>query len=292
MITIKRAAELTGVPEATLRIWERRYGIGAPSRSESGYRLYDAPAILAIKDMQRLIAEGWSPQQAAIEVRGRVVDVASAAQPNAPAGHELPGDVTDRFFAAIDALDGRQLSSVLDSAFSVASFEFVTDNWLVPTLRQLGERWAAGDVDIASEHFASHAIMRRLSAAFEGSSQSGSGPRVLIGAPSGSLHEIGTLAFATAVARRALRVVYLGADVPAESWVAAAQRHGADAVAISVVMPSDVAAAQLCVDALKRHCPQVAITVGGSAASAVRGSELVLTGGVGESADMLTRLLA
>lgn len=292
MITIKRAAELTGVPVATLRIWERRYGIGAPSRSESGYRLYDGAAIVAIKEMQGLIAEGWSPQQAASEVQARAKGHGSETPARGPAGHELPADVTTRFFAAIEALDAAALSQVLDSAFAVASFEYVIDHWLVPTLRELGERWVAGEVDIASEHFASHAIMRRLAAAFEGAAQATSGPRVLIGSPSGSLHEIGTLAFATAVARRALRVVYLGADVPAESWVAAARRHGADAVAISVVMPGDVATAQTCVDALRRDCPQVAITVGGPSAAQVRGSELVLSGGVGESADMLARLLA
>ena len=41
MFTIKRAAELTGLPVATLRAWERRYGVVAPIRSEGGYRLYE-----------------------------------------------------------------------------------------------------------------------------------------------------------------------------------------------------------------------------------------------------------
>lgn len=41
MVTIKRAAELTGVPEHTLRAWERRYGLVAPARTDGGYRLYD-----------------------------------------------------------------------------------------------------------------------------------------------------------------------------------------------------------------------------------------------------------
>ena len=41
MYTVKHAAELTGIPAATLRMWERRYAVVTPVRSESGYRLYD-----------------------------------------------------------------------------------------------------------------------------------------------------------------------------------------------------------------------------------------------------------
>ena len=39
MYTIGRVAALTGVPVATLRAWERRYGVVEPVRTDSGYRL-------------------------------------------------------------------------------------------------------------------------------------------------------------------------------------------------------------------------------------------------------------
>ena len=45
MYTIKRAAEITGVPAATLRAWERRYAIIQPERTDSGYRLYDDESV-------------------------------------------------------------------------------------------------------------------------------------------------------------------------------------------------------------------------------------------------------
>ncbi len=62
MYTIKPAAQLTGVPEASfLRAWERRYGVWVPHRSESGYRLYDEEALAVISTMRRLIGDGWTP---------------------------------------------------------------------------------------------------------------------------------------------------------------------------------------------------------------------------------------
>ena len=65
MYTIKGAAELTGVAAATLRAWERRYGIGAPARSESGYRLYSEANLQSLGLMRDLVDSGWAPRQAA-----------------------------------------------------------------------------------------------------------------------------------------------------------------------------------------------------------------------------------
>jgi DNA-binding transcriptional MerR regulator len=39
MYTIKQAAQLTGVPEGSLRAWERRYGVVVPHRTQAGYRI-------------------------------------------------------------------------------------------------------------------------------------------------------------------------------------------------------------------------------------------------------------
>ena len=60
MYTVKHAAALTGIPADTLRMWERRYGVVAPVRSEGGYRLYDDAAIARLTAMHALVEAGWS----------------------------------------------------------------------------------------------------------------------------------------------------------------------------------------------------------------------------------------
>ena len=52
MYTIKHAAALTGVPEATLRAWERRYAVVSPHRTAAGYRLYDEDQLDVLRTMQ------------------------------------------------------------------------------------------------------------------------------------------------------------------------------------------------------------------------------------------------
>lgn len=99
MYTIHRAAELTGVGEATLRAWERRYGVLAPARTPGRYRLYDEASLDTIRAMHSLIESGWAARQAAAEVkRGwRPADVAriargrrTAAAPGLEAPHLEP----------------------------------------------------------------------------------------------------------------------------------------------------------------------------------------------------------
>lgn len=69
MYTIGHAARLTGVPSATIRAWERRYGLVRPVRTDGGYRLYDEQGLQLLRAMAALVAAGWSPSQAAEHLR-------------------------------------------------------------------------------------------------------------------------------------------------------------------------------------------------------------------------------
>jgi DNA-binding transcriptional MerR regulator len=67
---INVVAEITGVPEATLRAWERRYQVPKPSRTPSGYRVYGAHELEQVKRMRELCEAGVSPADAAREIAG------------------------------------------------------------------------------------------------------------------------------------------------------------------------------------------------------------------------------
>ena len=62
---IQAVAEMTGVSAATLRAWERRYGIPSPSRTASAYRLYSDRDIALVRQVRELCEGGMAPSQAA-----------------------------------------------------------------------------------------------------------------------------------------------------------------------------------------------------------------------------------
>lgn len=285
MYTIKRAAELTGVPVATLRAWERRYGVIRPHRTDSGYRLYDEPSLAAASAMRELIDAGWSAGQAAAEVRANRGPVAyhaaeppaTAPQPaaasgagadattgaGADAGAVRAGDGAARLIEAAARLDAAAVATILDEEFSRGSFEAVVDGWLMPALVALGEAWADRRVTVAGEHLVANAVQRRLAAAFDAAARPPHHAGLVVGLPAGARHELGILAFATAARRAGIHVTYLGADLPAPEWPVAVLRHGAVAAALAAPRRRDLPALAEAVAALHQAHPGLRIAVGG-----------------------------
>lgn len=274
MYTVKQVAALTGTAESTLRVWERRYGVVVPARSESGYRLYDEEQVAVLRAMTGLVDRGVPASLAAATVR----DLGPAVL-----GHHEAGPGGPDLVAAAASLDPVLLQQVLEAAFAGRPFEDVVDAWLGPALTRLGEAWHDGVITIAQEHFASAGVNRLLAAAFDAAAPAASGPPVLVGLPQGGRHELMLLAFAVCLRRRGVEVVYLGADVPTAEWDAAAATLLPRAAVLGVHLEPDVAAAHDVVDRLARLRPPVAVLVGGARAGEVDGA-VPLPGQVREAA--------
>ena len=275
MYTIKQAARLTGVPEASLRAWERRYAVVVPRRNASGYRVYDEAALAAVSAMRRLIDDGWSPAEAAVAVRNGTAPAAPIDETvgRETAGADLPGAdaCTQLFLSSAARLDTAGIDESLDGGFALGSFEHVVDSWLFPTLEALGDGWARGEIDVAGEHAASNAVHRRLSAAFDAASSRSRGPSVVVGLPPGSQHDLGALAFSTALRRRGVAVLYLGSDVPVTSWETAVRSRQAHGAVLSVPTEEDRPAAVAVAECLLGQTPAPLVFAGGSAAADLTG---------------------
>jgi DNA-binding transcriptional MerR regulator/methylmalonyl-CoA mutase cobalamin-binding subunit len=294
MYTIRQASRLTRVSVASLRSWERRYGVVVPHRTDSGYRLYDEQALSAVSTMRRLVDDGWSPAEAAEAVRSGAVpavpdEVVGGATSS---GGQQPNAVSymERFLSSAAQLDTAGIEESLDGGFSLGSFEHVVDSWLFPTLEALGEGWARGEIDVAGEHAASHAVHRRLSAAFDAAGSRSRGPTVVVGLPSGSRHDLGALAFATAIRRVGMDVLYLGADVPVSSWEAAVHSREARVAVMAVVTPKDRPAAVAVADRLLGQARVPKVCAGGASAADLAAGVVTLASSVGAAAQEVDRL--
>jgi len=268
MYTISRAAEHVGISAATLRAWERRYGVVSPARTDGAYRVYSADDLRVLQAMKRLVDEGWSAGFAArealrgVQLEPQDEDDHSVSRRDHQARPEVIGE---QFVTAAASFDTRGLDELLDQMFSVQRFEAAAQNRLFPALTALGDGWASGRVSVSGEHLASHAVSRRLAAAYDAAGNSGAGGRVVLGLGPGSRHELGLLAFAVAARRQGLRTDYLGADVPVADWLSACSDPGVAAIVMSVQSDEDAAGAADVVAEVGRRRPDILIATGGSA---------------------------
>jgi DNA-binding transcriptional MerR regulator len=268
MYTIKEAAIRSGVGAPLIRAWERRYGVVHPARTESGYRLYDEGNIAVLRTMRGLIESGWTASVAARAIAAGEIEV-EPVQGAGPAASEAAVNrarMIDRFVLAAEAASPTEVEAALDEILAAGSYEAVVDDILLPAAAGIGDSWSAGRISVAAEHAASAAMMRRLAAVFQAAGVP-TRPSVLVGLPAGSRHELGALAYAAALRRQRVGALYLGADVPVDSWIDVIDRSRAVAVTTAVVMESDRDAAKDLVRGLQER-GGVTISVGGAAAQA------------------------
>jgi MerR family transcriptional regulator, light-induced transcriptional regulator len=289
MYTIKRAAERAGVAVASLRAWERRYGVVHPARTDAGYRLYDDAAVEQLRTMRRLIAAGWSASAAA----GAVIsgDVPIEAPDAAAAVGVAAGILVERLVDGARRIDAAGIGEVLDQVFLRASFEHAVDDLLFPALRALGDAWANGEVSVAGEHLVSQAVLQRLLAAFAAAGVEPTGPgSIVVGLPPGSQHEIGALSFATVCRRRGLPVVYLGPNLPVADWLTATATAGA--AVLGVPTRRDVRSALQAAQAISESNSGTIVALGGAAAPAGRDGYLLLADDLSVAVGQLDAALA
>ena len=296
-------AERTGLSQDVLRVWERRYGAVQPTRTESGERLYSDADVERLRLLDAAVAGGRrigriaglaTSELAALVAEDTTVGV---RRPKPDERVAAPDAATlERLLDRARALDARGVDDLLRRAAALLGVPAFLERIAAPFLRRIGDEWHAGRITIAEEHLASTVV-----AAFVGESLRSMGgaagaddlPRLLVGTPPGARHVIGAAMVGATAAADGWEVVFLGAELPANEIVAAAQRANADAVAISLVYVEDDARVIDELRAVSEGLPAgVPLIVGGRAALPIA-DELSASGIlIGDTLAALRQLLA
>lgn len=235
-LRIGEVARRTGVAVATLRAWERRYGLLDPHRTDGGHRLYCEDDVTRVRSMSRLLDEGWSAGAAAREVTRQpaaVVELrAVPGDPGAPP--DAANELIARLESAIDAFDAAAADAVLDDVFARLQVPRALDDVLLPVLRRVGDGWQDDPRVIAREHFASNTLRPRLQRLLRGSLPARA-RSLLAAAPEGETHDLGLLASAAVAVDAGWQVHYLGADTPTAAMERSADQLRPDAVLVGAM---------------------------------------------------------
>jgi MerR family transcriptional regulator, light-induced transcriptional regulator len=223
-VRIGELSRRVGVSDHVLRAWERRYGLLDPQRSSGGFRLYTEDDERRVRRMVTLLDQGLSASEAA---RVALAAVPTNGHRPGPPGTppEVPPSRASRAELAVrrrqlaehlEAFEEPAAQQVLDALLTADTVETALREVVLPYLHDLGDRWSAGEVSVAQEHFASQVVRGRLAALTRGWGED-RGPRALLACPPGEHHDLALLAFGVVLARRGWGVDFLGADTPVDS---------------------------------------------------------------------------
>jgi MerR family transcriptional regulator, light-induced transcriptional regulator len=241
LVRIGELSRRTGVTPDTLRAWERRYRLLQPSRSDGGFRLYGPADERRVHSMKAMIDSGASASEAA---RLAIAGEGLAGSRGTPGG--TAAEMADRLGAALERFDEPAANDVLDSALTTLTVEAVINQVVLPVTRAIGQRWEAGAISVAQEHFATGVLRARM-LALARNWGAGAGPVAILACPPGELHDLGLVAFGVVLRDRGWKIYYLGPDTPIAEVARAA----------SELRPAAVVLAALSRDPLERDAAEI-----------------------------------
>ncbi|HEX5754387.1 MAG TPA: MerR family transcriptional regulator [Archangium sp.] len=231
------AAELSGVRVELIRAWERRYGVLAPRRTPSGYRVYTDRDVALLRRLKQLTEEGVSISEAATMLPQLQEELDTA--PPAPEATPEPGATSltawrDEVLGAAAALDQRRVSRVLDEVLASLTPLKAYEQVLVPLLREVGERWHAGAFSVGQEHLVTQEVRARVISLLHAAPDTGR-RRVVLACFPDEQHELGLLGAALRMRHGGLSVTLLGQRTPAAEVGRVARELKAELVGLSAV---------------------------------------------------------
>ena len=225
---LKVVLKETGLAADTLRAWERRYGLPMPERTSGGHRLYSQRDIETIKWLMKRQEEGlsisravdlWNEQLASnADPLAGSASTTSAPLTALPAADSTLASLRADWIKACADFDELHAEQILGQAFSVFPVESVCLDVIQKGLSEIGELWYQNKLSVQQEHFASGLAMRRLDALLSAAPAPIKKQTILVGCPAGEWHTFTPLLLSLFLRRRGYRVIYLGANVPADRF--------------------------------------------------------------------------
>lgn len=227
-LSVGRVAQETGIAAETLRIWERRYGRPVATRLPSGHRRYSKSQVVWLRRVAEAVARG---ARASVAVRASDVELDDLLRSDEGERDER---WVQRAMARIVDLDPSGLERVLMDGRD--DLDVVT--WLrlrVGVLvREVGTRWAAGEIDVRHEHMASERIAHVLRREADRFTPEPTAPLLLLATLPGEQHALGLLMAELVALQCSWRTSQLGPNTPITDIADTALDLGARAVGLSV----------------------------------------------------------
>ena len=227
LLTVAAVARRLGVAPATLRTWDRRYGLG-PSAHESGEHRRYCPADLArLTLMRRLITSGVSPCDAAAQARSHkgTINLETIVT-----DYVVREELVTALHKAAKGLDKKFIEAALRKDLAQYGVEQSWSEVIVPLLLIVGNEWEASGDGIEVEHLLTEVLKGILREHVEDIRKPVNAHPVLLASVGEEVHSLALHALAAALAERKIETYFLGARTPLEALSAMITRSAPPAV--------------------------------------------------------------
>jgi MerR family transcriptional regulator, light-induced transcriptional regulator len=210
--TLNELEKLTGILAATIRVWERRYNIIKPQRTDTNRRWYDDDDLKRLINISIVYHSGIKISKIAkysgLELEEKVELLTKDS---------VKSDThINSLIVAMISFNGNAVNEILLRCIINSGFEETFSNVIFPFLRRVGIMWHTGSVNTGAEHFITNIFRGRLITAIDSlpPANDPNRKRVTMYLPEHELHELGLLFYSYLIRKLGHEVLYLGQATP------------------------------------------------------------------------------
>lgn len=210
--SIKELENLSGIKAHTIRIWEKRYGVIEPRRTDTNIRYYSDDDLKRLLNISILNRNGMRISEISrlsdTDISEKVMNVSSES---GSADSQIEGMI----IAMVD-LDELTFDRILSRFIMHEGFEKAVTKIIFPFFEKIGILWQTGSINPAQEHFVSNLFRQKLMVAIDNLHLADvqSAKKFVVFLPEGEYHELGLLFFYYLIKKAGNQVYYLGSSVP------------------------------------------------------------------------------
>ncbi len=235
-------SRMTGIPVATLRVWERRYGFPNATRTPGGHRLCSEREVMRLRWVKARVDDGMQTGQAIralqhMEQEGRFSDITPAPTVRPTMMDTSLMAFHQRLFELLTQNELQQADQMLGEVLTLYPIEDLILDVIGPTLQDIGQAWEDSKISVATEHLATNYLRQHLllwmmtgPAAFDHV------PPVVMACAPDEWHEGSLLITSILLRRRRWPVAYLGQAVPLADLADLVRKMRAPAVVLVAMM--------------------------------------------------------
>lgn len=208
--SIKDLEQLSGIKAHTLRIWEQRYNLLKPKRTDTNIRYYDDVDLKLILNVAMLNTHGIKISKIAAmssnDISQEIIRLTDQSMDH--------NDQIQALTICMIEMDEDRFEKVLSTNILKLGFEETVLDVIYPFLSKIGILWQTGAINPAQEHFISNLIRQKLIVAIDGQMGKSQGKTFMLFLPEGELHELSLLFSSYLIKKHGHKVIYLGQSTP------------------------------------------------------------------------------
>jgi len=210
--SIKDLENFTGIKSHTIRIWEKRYKLLEPSRTDTNIRYYDSDNFLKLLNVNLLYKNGFKiskiAQLSEASINSKVKELVT--------NNVAEERAIDSFKLAMINFDSGLFQDTYSKLSENKSFKEIFYDVFIPLLDAIGYLWQTKTIKPVHEHFISSLILQKLNYNIEQnlSKELNDSDKVFVlYLPLGEIHELGLLFLHYELTFRGYHSIYLGSSI-------------------------------------------------------------------------------